>query len=98
MQTNRTAIGVSLLQPYTIVAIATLKQYIGNIRLMRNVGQMIVTTEELVVIKTGYRGRCIDFISECRYWKKMWIDNINEYFKSRDLLIMNSHNSHSIIS
>ena len=77
---------------------AILKQYIGNIRLMYNVGQMIVTIEELVVIKTGYRDRCIDFIPECQYWKKMQIDNVNEYLKSYDLSIMNLHNSYSIIN
>ena len=95
---RHTAIGVGLLQPHIIVAMATLKQYISNIRLMYNIEQMIIKIEELIVIKIGYGDKCIDFIPERQYWKKMWIDNVNEYLKSRNLLIINLHNSYSIIS
>ena len=74
--------GVGLLQPYVIVAIVTLKQYIGNIRLMQNVGKLIVTIKKLLVIKTGYGGRCIKYIPKQQYRKKMWIDNVNDYLTS----------------
>ena len=60
MYARRTTIGVRLLQLHTIVVTAMLKQYIRNVRTMKNVGQMIVINEELIAIKTGYGGRCID--------------------------------------
>jgi len=57
---RRTTIGVGLLQPHGIVAVAILKQYIGNTRIIRNVEQIIVTTKELIAIKIGYGRQCID--------------------------------------
>ena len=56
---RRTVFGIGLLQPYTIIAMATLKQYIGNLRIIRNVRKMIVANKELIVVKASYSGRCI---------------------------------------
>jgi len=69
LYTHRTAIGIGLLQPHTIVAIAILKQYIGNLRTMRNIRKIIVANKELIAVKASYSGRYIEVNSNRRYWK-----------------------------
>ena len=52
-------IGISLLQLQTITVIIALKQYIGNMRLQKNIDQLISTIKEMLTVKKGYNRKNI---------------------------------------
>ena len=54
-----------------------LKQYIGNIRKGGNVGDSIKLQEDYQYIEVGRRIK-LGENPKYRYWKKTWIDEIND--------------------
>jgi len=54
LYTWQDAIGIGLLQPHTIIAMAIVRQHIRNVRLQQNVDKRIIVLEEILVIESGY--------------------------------------------
>ena len=70
LYTRKSALGVGLMQPSTIIAILKLKSYIRNKRKQRNVTKSINIQEEYQEIEVG---RTIQLGEDlkCRYWKNV---------------------------
>ena len=65
------------------------RQYLGNVRLQRNVGKVILTLEQIMAVEVGYSKSPIEIDSRNYYWKKGWIDCIKDYFDQRQITIIN---------
>ena len=77
LYTRKSALGVELMQLSTIIAILKLKSYIGNKRKQRNTTKSINIQEEYQEIEVG-RTIQLGEDPKGRYWKKTWIDKIND--------------------
>ena len=62
-----TVIGIGLLQLSTVIAILAVRQCVGNLRLNKNVGQMIAHAEEIIIVKTGMSNPLSEMNPDDRY-------------------------------
>ena len=74
------------------MAILALHQYIGNLRLNKNVGKLIATIEDLIRVKSALSVSPTEIPLTKRYWKKIWINLIGQYLNERNMQIQNKHN------
>jgi len=54
LYTRRSALGIGIIKPSTIVAMATLKQFFGSMRLLNNTSDMIKAILEFSIARYGY--------------------------------------------
>ena len=89
MYSQRLTLRVGLAEPKTYIAMAAVKQYIGNCRTHINVGSMIRTIEELIIIMTGIAKHSLEVTNNEKYQLIEWIDLIAQYLQERNLQIIN---------
>ena len=69
------------------MVMSALCQYIGNLRLNKNVSKLIAVTEELITVKSGLSILLTEIPSTKRYWKKTWVNLIGQYLNERNMQI-----------
>ena len=69
-----------------------------NLRLNKNVGQLITYIEEIITVKIGMSKALTEMNPADRYWTKTWIDCMNNYLCDRDIIIINKHNNYQSIT
>ena len=84
LYSQKSALGVGLMLPSTIIATLKLKLYIGNKRRLGNSAEALKIQEEYQVIEAG-REIVLGENPEQRYWKKMWIDEVNDELWKRNI-------------
>jgi hypothetical protein len=86
---RKSALGIGLMEPNTIIAMLKLKLYIGSKRGRGNSWESVKTQEECLMIEAG-RNVPLGQNPEKRYWKATWIDEVSdELWKRQIKLIMN---------
>ena len=83
LYSRKAFLGVGLITPETVMAIAILKLYLGYKRIKRNAMTIIKVEEEIVETMSG-QNKEWDQITN-RYQKKMWIDQVNKELSKRNL-------------
>ena len=68
---RRSALGVSLVKPRTIITMAIIKQYIGCTRTQNNASQLIEAINEILIVRNGFSQSPIDQIPDQIYNKVM---------------------------
>jgi len=74
------------MKPNTIIAILKLKSYIGNKRRLGNAAESIKIQEEYLEIDAD-RPVILGEDPKKRYWKKGWIDEINDELWKRNMIL-----------
>ena len=90
---RKSALGIGLMAPSTIIAILKLKQYIGHSRKRGNAGKAIQMQEEYRRIEAGRRIQ-LGENPKHRYWKKTWIDEVSDELWKRNMVLGNPSDSH----
>ena len=79
LYSRRSALGVGIMKPSTIIAILKAKLYLGNVRRKGVTYAAIKLQEEYVKVEAG-REISIPYDPQERYWQKLWIDEVNNLF------------------
>ena len=83
------ALGVGIIKITTIIAIETLKQYIGSMRSQNKVSEMINAISELEIVWYRYNNN-LQCNKQKQFQQSIWIDLCNHYMKVRDITLLNT--------
>lgn len=89
LYSRKSALGVGLMMPSTLIAVLKLKAYIGNKRRLGNTAKSIKIQEEYQEIEAG-RTISLGENPKFRYWKKGWIDKVNDELWHRQIRLETS--------
>ena len=81
--------GIGLIQPSTAIAMAKIKQYVGNLRIQSNVAENILVNKDFVMKESRYSSIPIENKKKTQFWKKGWIDEVANELQSRRIQITN---------
>ena len=84
LYTRKSALGVDLMKPSTIIAMLKMKQYVGNKQKGGNAAKSIEVQEEYQIVKVG-RFLELGEDPKRRYQKRTWIDEINDELWNRNM-------------
>ena len=89
LYSRRSALGVGLILPSTLIAMLKIKLYIGNIRKLGHATDSIKMQEDYQEIEAGRNIR-LGENPKMRYWKKTWIDEVSEELWKRQATFQTS--------
>ena len=92
LYSRKTALGIGLLAPRTIIDVLSLKLYIGNQRLNSKVAQIIQINEDNARISYGYSESILETQRKYKPNVIMWSDEIQEKLNRRQLKVENRMN------
>ena len=75
LYSRKSALGVGLILPSTLIAVLKLKLYVGNIRKLGNAADSIKVQKGYQEVEAG-RVVTLGENPNLRYWKKTWIDEV----------------------
>ena len=84
---RKSALGIGLMAPKTIIDTMKLKLYIGNVRRIGNATQALDIHHDFQQIEAG-RNCTIGEDSKNVYWKETWIDEVNQLLWQRKMSIV----------
>jgi hypothetical protein len=98
LYSRKSALGVGLMSPTTIISSLALKMYIGHNRYRSELSKVIRINEENARCFYGYSESMINI--NCQYWpeKMIWSDEIKDKLTKRDLMLHNCVNERSWVS
>jgi len=91
LYSRKSALGVGIMMPNTILAILKAKLYIGNIRIKKETYNDIKLHEELMIVEAGREVKVGEGLN-IQYWELTWIDEVNKVFSSREIRLHNEKN------
>ena len=91
LYSRRSALGIGLLKPTTILAILALKLYVGHKRLNTKISRMITINEQMQHLQNGYNIHPIETPEELKIKQKTWSDEIGSIIRSRNLKFANNN-------
>jgi len=97
MYARKSALGLGIMAPSTILALLKLKLYIGNKRINGNAGEAINAQEEFLKIEAGRRVNLGEDPSN-RYWKTTWIDEVGDELWKRNIKLVSPEDEEGGIS
>ena len=77
LYSRRSALGIGLMKPNTIIEMMKLKLYLGNKRKVGNANEAIIAQEDMRNIEAG-RNVQMGEDPQKRYWKETWIDEVSD--------------------
>ena len=89
LYSRRSALGVGLMLPSTLIAMLKIKLYVGNIRKLGHATDSIKMQEDYQEIEAGRNIR-LGENPKMRYWKKTWIDEVSEELWKRQATFQTS--------
>ena len=96
LYSRKSALGIGIMKPSTIINILNAKLYLGNKRMEGVANEAIKLQEEYLVVEAG-RTISVSYKKENRYWKKLWIDEVSDMFSYRKIsLYQNDENELAI--
>ena len=96
LYSRKSALGVRIMMPSTIINMLKAKLYIGNKRKGGIVKEAIELQEEYICVELG-REISISYDPKERYWEKLWIDKVSDMFSTRGIKIhQNNESIHKI--
>ena len=98
LYSRRTALGVGLMAPNTIISVLALKLYIGHNRVKSEISKMIKINEENARLFYGYSDNVMDVELENKPNIVTWSDEVQHMLSCRDLKIINRTNDNIWIS
>jgi len=87
---RKSALGVGLMKPSTILAFLALQLYFGHKRKDDMTAKMIQVIEDNESVQYGYNSNIMEIGSEYKIDSKTWSDEIAEVLLSRELKIENN--------
>ena len=91
LYSRKSALGVGIMRPSTIIDMLKAKQYLGHKRMNSIANQSIQLQEEYLKVESGRDTNLLYDPSE-RYWKKLWIDEVNDMFYRRKIELHRNKN------
>ena len=86
LYSRKSALGVGIMVPLTIISLLKAKLYLSNIRVKCTTYQAISVQEEYQQIKAGWNIH-VGYNPSDRYWKSIWVDEVNDLFYNRNISI-----------
>ena len=84
LYSRKSALGVGIMTPLTIIAMLKAKLYLGNVRAKGVTNEAVQLHEEMVAVKAGRKVQ-IGGEQKYRYWNSTWIDEVSNVFKKRQI-------------
>jgi len=84
MYARKSALGLGLMTPRTMIEMLKLKLYIGAKRLKKNAGDAVQAQIDMVYEEAG-RNFEIGENPKRRYWKETWVDEVNDLLWRREM-------------
>ena len=84
LYSRRSALGIGLMKPNTIIDMMKLKLYLGNKRKLGNTNEAVVAQEDMRNIEAG-RNVKMGEDPHKRYWKETWIDEVSDLLWEREI-------------
>ena len=90
MHSRKSAVGIGLIKPKTVIAILACKLNVGNVRAKTKIGKIIRMQEESLIIEHGRVWKGVE-----SYTKKpeAWTEEVNALLNERNLKIRNDASS-----
>jgi len=98
LYSRKTALGVGLMAPNTIMSILALKLYVGHNRIKSEISKMIRINEENSRLFYGYSGHVLDVELKNKPKVVTWSDEVQNMLSSRGLKIVNRINERKWMS
>lgn len=89
MYVRKTALGLGLIEPCTVLSILTLKQYFGHMRMGSDTSNITKANEELLQLENGRSKHHMDIRQSEKYWTRTWIDEASDQCNKRTIQIQN---------
>jgi len=89
LYSRKSALGVGLMTPSTIIACLKLKLYVGNKQKLGNTEDSIAIQEAYQEVEAGRR-MSLGEDPKFRYWNKTWVDEINDELWKRKMVLKSS--------
>ena len=87
---RRTALGIGLMKPRTIMAILALKLYIRHKQLGIKISRMLKVNEQVQYMQSGYSKHPVETPAEIKLPTKTWSDKIGRILSIRELYLENN--------
>ena len=98
LYSRKTALGVELMSPNTIISVLALKLYLGHNRSKSELSKVININEENARLFYGYSGHVLNVELENKPKVVIWSDEIQHMLSSRKLNIVNRTNERKWMS
>jgi len=92
LYSRKSALGIGLLKPTTIIAILAMKLCIGHMRMNDRIATILTINEEQAEWEYGYNTNIHQINSEYKFNKLTWNDEIGEMLRSRKMKITDHQN------
>jgi len=89
LYTRKSALGVGLMKPSTIIAVLALQSYFGHMRMEGVTAQMVNILEENKVVQYGYMSNIMEILREYKIEQTTWCDEIAQMTNERNLEVLN---------
>jgi len=86
MHSRKSAVGIGLMKPKTVIAILACKLCVGNVRAKTKIGKIVRMQEESLMIE---HGRVWKGVESCTKKPEAWTEEVNELLTERNLTIRN---------
>jgi len=97
LYSRKSALGIGLMDPNTIMDTLKLRLYLGNKRKKGNAYEALRAQEELLQVDAGRRVNKGENPKD-RYWKVTWVDEVNDLLWIRKITIKNETKNHLFAS
>ena len=89
LYSRKSALGIGIITPSTIINMLKAKLYIGNVR-REGVAKEAIDLQEEYLRVEAERKISIAYNPKEHYWKKLWIDEVSDMFHSRGIKLHNN--------
>ena len=98
LYSRKTALGVGIMKPSTIIDILALKLYVGHKRSNDRIAKIIRINEEEASYQNGFNENVIKTPRNLKLKERIWSDDIGEKLEKRMIEIVNNKNKIKIIT
>ena len=98
LYSRKTALGVGIMKPSTIIDILVLKLYVGHKWLNNRIAKIIRINEEEVSYQNGFNENVIKTPRNLKLKEGIWSDHIGKKLEKRMIKIVNNENEIKIIT